>query len=344
MASEGEWPAADPRRVPLDEIDADDLRFRITTRSEIDPLAASIGRLGLLQPLLLRASGRRCTIVSGFRRVAACRQLGWREIPARVLSHAVGDARCARLAIGENALVRPLNLLETARALALLVATAPDGRLPAEDAAALALPSHAGLAARLMGLERLPAAVREGLLEGVIALAMAEALGRLAPDVACAFARLFRELGLSLNRQREIVSLVTEIAARERRPALAILSEPELEEILRAPEADRGHKARLVRRRLHRRRFPAIRRAEENFESLRRRLDLGEHLQLTPSRDFEGTHVTLTLTFETLEELSELRGRLDALLLNPSLRRILEGKAEGFAPEPPPPAAHRPSP
>ncbi len=344
MVSEGEWRSADPRLVPLDEIDADDLHFRITTRIEIDPLAASIGRLGLLQPVLLRTSGRRCIIVGGFRRVAACRQLRWREIPARVLAPSVADACCARLAIGENALVRPLNLLETARALALLAATAPDGRLPAEDAAALALPSHAGLAARLMGLERLPEAVREGILEGAIALAMAEELGRLAPEAASAFARLFRELGLSLNRQREIVSLVTEIAARESRPALEILTEPELKEILRARETDRGHTARQVRRRLRRRRFPAISRAEENFEALRRRLELGERLQLTPPRDYEGTCFTLSLTFETLEQLHELRDRLDTLALRPELRRILEGKAEGFEPEPLPPTGRRPCP
>lgn len=335
MASEGEWLTAAPRPVPLEAIDAQDLRFRITTRAEIDLLAASIDRLGLLHPLLLRASGRRATIVGGFRRLAACRHLGWREIPARVLSPAVTDACCARLAVGENSLARPLNLIETARALALLAATASDGCLPAEDAAALALPSHAGLAARLMGIERLPGPVREGIQEGVIALAMAEELGRLAPEAACAFARLFRTLGSGLNRQREILSLVTEIAAREGRPALEILTEP-VAECLREPAADRGHADHQIRRRLHRRRFPAIRRAEENFEALRRRLELGERLQLAPPRDFEGTRFTLTLSFETLAELQELRGRLDALSLNPALRRILEGKAEGFTPEPPP--------
>lgn len=343
MDFEGEWLAAAPLPVPVDAIDAEELRFRITTRSDLEPLAASIGRLGLLQPLLLRAAGRGYTIVSGFRRLAACRQLGRREIPARVLSLAVTDACCARLAIGENALARPLNLIETARALALLTATAPDGRLPVEDAGALGLPAHAGVAARLMRLERLPAAVREGVQEGAIALAMAEELGRLAPDAASAFARLFRRLGLGLNRQREILSLVTEIAAREGRPVLEILTGHELEECLLDPAADRGHAAQQIRRRLHRRRFPAIRRAEEGFETLRRRLDLGEGLQLTPPRDFEGTCFSLTLSFGSLEELLELRGRLDALARNPALSRILESKAEGFAPAPPPAGPRPPS-
>ncbi len=304
MDFEGEWLAAAPLPVPVDAIDAEELRFRITTRSDLEPLAASIGRLGLLQPLLLRAAGRGYTIVSGFRRLAACRQLGRREIPARVLSL---------------------------------------GRLPVEDAGALGLPAHAGVAARLMRLERLPAAVREGVQEGAIALAMAEELGRLAPDAASAFARLFRRLGLGLNRQREILSLVTEIAAREGRPVLEILTGHELEECLLDPAADRGHAAQQIRRRLHRRRFPAIRRAEESFETLRRRLDLGEGLQLTPPRDFEGTCFSLTLSFGSLEELLELRGRLDALARNPALSRILESKAEGFAPAPPPAGPRPPS-
>lgn len=337
MASEGVWSASVDRLVPLDQIDPEATGFRITTRSEIEPLAASIRRLGLLQPPLLAEKSTCRVIISGFRRVAACRQLGWSRLPARVLPQTVPEACCARLAVGENSLARPLNLIETSRALRLLTRTSPDGRLPAEEAAALALPSHPGLAARLMRLEELPEGVREGMLEGGIALAMAEELGRHAPPAADAFARLFRDLGLSLNRQRELLSLVVDIAAREGCPPSEVLADPALQAIVRDPGADRSLKTREIRRRLRRRRFPAISRAEENFETLTRRLDLDDRLQLKPPRDFEGTTFSLTLAFDRLEELHDLRRRLDALARSPELHRLLEGKGDEFAPAPLPP-------
>jgi hypothetical protein len=51
---------------------------------------------------------------------------------------------------------------------------------------------------------------------------------------------------------------------------------------------------------------------------------------LAPPRDFEGTRFTLTLNFESLEEVGRLRVKLDELVNHPDLKTLLTGKGRGF--------------
>lgn len=317
------------RLIPLADIDPRDERFRITTRRDSDDLILSIGRIGLqAEPLVLPgASG--FVIVSGFRRIAACRGLGWDAIRAQVL-HEASPYGCALKAIAANSLERPLNLIEISRALRLLDQYAPDGQAPPEDTAALGLPTHAGMAARLKTLCRLPAQVQDAVLEEAVSFAMAYEIGRMEERLAVALARLFRELKTSLNKQREIVTLVAEIARREGIDPLSVLSEERLSRLLDAQDLDRNQKTQRIRKLLRQRRFPALVAAEERFHSRRQRLALGENLQLAPPRDFEGTRFTLTLNFESLEEVRRLREKLDELVDHPDFQALLTGKGRGF--------------
>ena len=65
--------------VKLDEVVVGD-RVRRGV-GDVASLAASIEDLGLLQPIVITSDKR---LICGARRLAACRQLGWAEIPATV--------------------------------------------------------------------------------------------------------------------------------------------------------------------------------------------------------------------------------------------------------------------
>jgi hypothetical protein len=329
MASDGGLSEECARLVPLAEIDSGDERFRITTRRDCGDLLLSIGRLGLQAAPLILSGATGFIVVSGFRRIAACRGLGWDSMRARVLEQA-SPYECSLKAIAANALERPLNLIETSRALRLLDVHAPGGQAPPEDAAALGLPAHAGLAARLKSLCRLPAEVQDAVLEEAVSFAMACELGRMEEGLALAHARLLRQLKTSLNKQREIVTLVAEIARREGIDPRQVLAEERLTRLLDAPDVDHNQKTQRLRRLLRQRRFPALAAAEDNFHRLRQRLALGENLHLAPPRDFEGTRFTLTLSFEGLEEVGRLRAKLDELLDHADLKTLLTGKGRGF--------------
>jgi hypothetical protein len=189
---------------------------------------------------------------------------------------------------------------------------------------------RAGLTDKLKTLCRMPAEVQDAILEDTVSFAMACEIGRLEADLAVAFARLFRGLKTSLNKQREIVTLVSEIARREGVDPVEVLADPAVARVRDAEELDRNQKTQRIRRLLRQRRFPALLAAEDQFLVLRQRLKLGENLQLAPPRDFEGTRFALTLSFDSLEEVGRLRDKLDELAGHPDFKTLLTGKGRGF--------------
>jgi ParB/RepB/Spo0J family partition protein len=335
MASERALPDSEASMsIPLAEIDRGDERFRISTRRDSDDLIPSIRRFGLLTRPLVVPGDSGFIIVSGFRRIGACAELGWDQIPARALRADVSAYECALRAVAENSLTRPLNLIESSRALDLLERKAPGGRIAKEDAAALGLPTHAGMISQLKRLCRLPAAIQDAVLDGALSFAMACDLGSMEADLGSAFARLFLRLKPSLNKQREIVALVAEIAAREGVDPRQVLMDACPADGAGRRDEDGNRQTQRLRSRLRARRFPTLAAAERNFQRLRQRLELGEAVQLTPPRDFEGTRFALMLNFQTIEDVARLRDRLDRLIGHPDFRTLLTGKARGFEGDP----------
>ncbi|MBW2101027.1 MAG: ParB N-terminal domain-containing protein, partial [Deltaproteobacteria bacterium] len=64
----------------MSSIDLEDKTYQITTNTTLDDLIDSIKTVGLISPPLLlkkKQDHSEHTVVSGFRRIAACRSLGW---------------------------------------------------------------------------------------------------------------------------------------------------------------------------------------------------------------------------------------------------------------------------
>lgn len=99
---------------------------------EIQRLAASIRKHGLLHPLVVRPIGRDFEIVCGQRRYLACRSLGWGEIPA--IARELDDRSALELSLVENARREALSAADRDVLRARLEALFP-GRSPAEIAA-----------------------------------------------------------------------------------------------------------------------------------------------------------------------------------------------------------------
>ncbi|MBA3807304.1 MAG: ParB N-terminal domain-containing protein [Solirubrobacterales bacterium] len=97
-----------PEHVHIDLIDVDDANVRELDQAHVDALAGSITLRGLINPITLRPNGERFTLVAGYHRLAACRKLGIKEIPA---SSREQDATSADTA-AENILRKGLSPLE----------------------------------------------------------------------------------------------------------------------------------------------------------------------------------------------------------------------------------------
>jgi hypothetical protein len=88
------------RMLAVSRIDAANL----PDPADVTPLTESIARVGVLQPLLVRAQGERFVLIAGRKRLVAAGEAHCREVPCLV--HTADDARAHELAEAANASAR----------------------------------------------------------------------------------------------------------------------------------------------------------------------------------------------------------------------------------------------
>lgn len=318
-------PRFDDGPIPLAEILVDDDAFRVSTDIDKnnDLLKASIAEAGLLSPPILRKKPEGYQVVAGFRRLACLKMLGENDVAARLLPPDTDDLACLKLAILDNTGQRPLNPGEQARAISRLALFFDTSRALCEAAAGLSLPANPAVIERLQLAAALPEKVFGYFTGEVILLSIAVDLARMEADTAIRLADLFAALKLGVNKQREVLTLLEEIAAREDKTLSQVLAEEGLRQIVDDDQADRGRRAADLRVYLRQRRFPAITQKQDWFAQQVRSLKLGKRLSLLPPANFEGADFTLQMTFRDLAELQDHARRLAEVIESPAMKEIL---------------------
>lgn len=99
--------------IPLDSIKPNPEQPRsYFNKEELEELAASIEKEGLLQPIVVRKMDDHYQIIAGERRWQACRSLGMKTVPVRIKE--VDDNKALELALIENVQRSDLNPIEEA--------------------------------------------------------------------------------------------------------------------------------------------------------------------------------------------------------------------------------------
>ena len=310
--------------VKLSLIDSKDGSFRITTQTNVDHLMDSIHHVGMLNLPLLVEKETGYKIVCGFRRIEACRRLNWADMEVRILESDTKKLECITYAITDNSLQRPLNLIEQSISINLLYPFFKDVSVLGKELSAMGLPDNPSIVNKIKELCHLPESVQNGILSNTISLAMALELGRLQQDDGVSFAKLFETLKLSLNKQKEILTIVKEISLREDIPILKVIKTDRVQKILSNEDLDRNQKIRKIRIYLKQRRFPVITAAEKEFENQLKKLKLGSGTKLIPPDNFEDSTYILKLFFKNLTQLKDRQAKIDELIKNPSLRKIFD--------------------
>jgi len=316
----------DHRTVSLADIHSEKAPFRITTNSAVDDLAGAFNQVGIINPPVLIYQENGYVVVCGNRRVLAARALAWETIPARILPPQNDPLICAYLTISENSIERPLNLIETSRALSLLKSVIPDTGERYKVAENLGLPSSPTLIKKIEPLCHLPKHMQNGILSGEIALPSALMLSKLPPKTASSLSELLISLKLSLSKQKELIVIIQEISIREDCAIEDVIQSREIQDILGHPETDRPRKAGLIRDCLKRRRSPHISGAVDSFEKVKSSLSLGENVSLKPPPEFESNRYNITFSFSDMSELNLHKQTLERLVQDDRIRELFDSE------------------
>ena len=311
--------------VTLDQIDEDDITYRITTQTITDDLAASIEEIGVLNAPILekRNADARFVILSGFRRIKACKALKIRQIKARIVSSKLPQLDRAKIAISENSFRRALNLIETSRALNLLSGFLKYKVSLQETASKLALPGNQKLIDSIMQLFVLPDSIQQAVISETVGLPVALHLGKMEKTAATMLLEIFENLKFSLNKQRELILFSEEISQREDKALIDVLKDPRIDAIINNKDMDRSQKGRELRRYLKQRRFPELSHAESVFEKEKKALKLENQIRFQPPLHFEGETYTFQFQFRTVREYKKRLETLNRLVDHASFTKIM---------------------
>jgi ParB family chromosome partitioning protein len=310
--------------VGLDRIDTANTFYQISTAQDKASLEASICRVGLICPVILQQIDQNLSVVSGFRRVEACRRLRWQTIPCRVLPQDISPIQCAEIAITDNVSRRSLNIIEQARCLRLVERAGKDAAVSPEMATLLGVPLNTAFIAKMRKVLAASETIQNSIIVGNIPLPVAMMLSELTPEDAEAVAAIFNTLPMGLNKQREILLHLNEISARDDIPVWQLLEEDGVQSILNGGDVDGNKKARSLRLHLRQRRYPRLVKIEQQFHEKIAALKLGKDIQIIPPTNFEGDTCNMTIRFSCMDDLKKARGKLSDIIDNPIALKLLD--------------------
>ncbi len=189
------------REIPLDEIDPNPFQPREKFSDEsLSELATSIKTHGVLEPIILRAKGKRYEIIAGERRYRASKLAGLKTIPAVIKNY--NDLKTMEIALVENLQREDLNPLEQARTFMKLI---KEFKLTQEEVARRTGKSRSAIT-NTIRLLNLPEEVQKMILEEKISPGHARALLPLGdPKLQLRLAKKIVEDGLSVRETETIV-------------------------------------------------------------------------------------------------------------------------------------------
>jgi ParB family chromosome partitioning protein len=158
--------------IPLDSLDANPYQTRtVLDEKSLDELADSIRSMGLLEPIVVRASGGgRYQVIAGERRVKACYLAGVYKIPA--VARNVSNQQAAAMTIIENLLREDVNPIDQAQGFRRLAEEF--GFTPTQIAQRTG--KSASGVCNFLRLLQLPPRVQEMLRRGSLSLSHGKAL------------------------------------------------------------------------------------------------------------------------------------------------------------------------
>jgi ParB family chromosome partitioning protein len=306
--------------IRLSRINFRDERFRISCSFDPAPMAESIRKVGLRNPPLVKASGGRFVVVSGWKRILACREAGVCAIPALVIDEA-DDLGVFLAVVEENRLHRVLSLAEKALVFDKLRRLgAGQDSLVREIMPALSLPKRASFLQSLLSLAGARADVRKFAHEKKIQLGVLEALLRFDDAERTRLLPILYSLGD--NKQKEVLDDLWDIRRRDGVSVRRLLAGGAIGETLRSDKLHPAQKADRVRRLLRSLRYPALARRRAAFDAVLRKSGLPRAIVIQPSPGFESDSVCVSFRFGNAAELRERLRKLEALASAPELRRL----------------------
>jgi len=302
------------RKIGIDAIHSRDHTFSMTFHPHLEALRRSINHVGLLQPIIVRQKSRGSgyQVISGFKRMTVCEQLGLREVEAFSFAKSeLDDLEGFHMGLYENLAIRSLNLIEKSMVIEKLIRRFG---LSKESVARdympmLGLQPSLRILAEMSQLVQLRPEIKRYIVEEGVSLENAIRLLEFSREDQAEIAGLVSELKLGENKLKELLIFLREISLRDGLTMREVVR-GEIRAVASDMALSKVQKTHRVRRRLREMRYPQLTQLEEDFRGKLKGLGLSPGISLQPPPYFEGDTFRLELGFRNVGEFKAILSKL----------------------------------
>ena len=311
------------QEIPLAEIRGEDDTYRYHYwKYDREALQASLEALGIRTPVVLEPADSSFRVVHGFRRLACAGALGITDVPA-ILSEKTGLDNLKQ-SLRENRAIRPFNIYEQSRTLALAQSLGANTSVVIEQFLPLLnLHPVKHLYDEYTGFHRLPEMLIEFLVDKDVPISRTQVFQQLDADGLEITLQILEAFSPGINVLDELVTNLYEIGRREQTSLGDVYRDLRIPETI--DQAPQPHQALgEVRRRVRERRYPVLHETNRAIRALADRLDLGPRARIHWDTKLESRGVNGSFHWESTEDVRETIGHLSKKQNMELLRKIFE--------------------
>ena len=310
------------KQIDPAEIDLSDERFRVSFPDSLDELTDSIRDVGLLNPPVLTKREDRLVLVTGWRRILACSALALSPISVFV-EEGKDDLELFWNAVYENTSSRSLSVVEKAEILARLKEFgAPQDELLRRALPLLGIPSTKEYLDLFLAAAGMDPAEKKLVHQKDPSPAVLQAFLSYSSEERARLSPWLWTLGQ--NKQKELLGILREIAARDGISPGRVLAHPRIRDLAEEKKLSPRQQAEKLLIHLRGQRNPTLTAWSQAFEAALRNLGIEKGIVIDPSPFFEGEDLALHFSFRSREEFLERLARLKGMADRPEFAGLFK--------------------
>jgi|WetSurMetagenome_2_1015567.scaffolds.fasta_scaffold04222_5 hypothetical protein len=274
-------------------------------------ITSSIAQVGLInRPYVRRNRSGTIDIITGYRRITACRELNWKIIPCIDLSDAgLSDADLLILNLYDNICVREFNNIEKYMIIKKLLSYFSMSNIYERFMPFLGVSSRREIDL-LLKIEGLTDELKGYIAKGLLSIKALELLKEIKDYDLPIITKFITELHLNFNQQILFIEYINDISIREGLDVSSLLNGKTFIELLDDASQNIPQRAKTLLDRLRIKRFPILVKNEKAFAKLILEVDLPPNVRIKHTPFFEGPDYVLEISFKDGKKLKETINRL----------------------------------
>lgn len=308
--------------ISIKKINLEDKRFKTLEKNNLTELKSSIKEFGLIHFPVITEREKGFIVVSGWKRISACLELGIEKIPVCILEEK-NDLKAFLFRIYDHLTSRELNSIEKSEIISRLKKFGMEKEEIIQKFLPLFKIKPSSYNFHLyLSISELDSQVKKAVIEEKISFQAVKILTELSSEDQRFILPLI--LPLSSNYQKEFLVNIIEVSKLEDGSLRDIFLNSELAKIYQSEALSPLEKAHRIRELIRKKRYPLLSEWEDSFKNWLKEVRLPKGISISHSQFFEDERFSLNLRFRDEQELSKFLEKLKKICQKKEFQQFFE--------------------